>query len=161
MQEILMRVISKHITPLDRQISESLNIAKASTKPEECLNLKSEWGGSKLPSLLVSVPKGVGGGRPGPGNINEDSQETGDKRFGEINVLEKEEEVRPGKRRRCRSPQGGKETWNRNPKPTFEGKKYTGRQERQGGGITCQETGLGKGEDQETGRQKRLEEQGR
>ena len=65
-QEILMRVISKHITPLERQVCESLNIIRASGKPEECLNLKSEWGGSKLPSLSVSVPKGVGGRKPGP-----------------------------------------------------------------------------------------------
>ena len=41
-QEVLMRVISKHITPLDRQMRESLNIIKASKETEECLNLKSE-----------------------------------------------------------------------------------------------------------------------
>ena len=41
-QEILMRVLSRHISPLDRQVQESLNILKASRTPEEYLNLKSE-----------------------------------------------------------------------------------------------------------------------
>ena len=40
---------------------ESLNIVRASRVPEECLNLKSEWGGSKLPDLQVSRPKGTAG----------------------------------------------------------------------------------------------------
>ena len=38
---------------------ESLNITKASVCPEECLNLKSKWGGSKLPDLQILIPKGV------------------------------------------------------------------------------------------------------
>ena len=58
-QEILMRVLSKHATPLDRQVKESLNILKASATPDECLNNKSEWGGSKLPSLVVASAKGT------------------------------------------------------------------------------------------------------
>ena len=44
-QEILMRVLSKHITPLDRPVKESLNIAMASRNAEECLHFKSEWVG--------------------------------------------------------------------------------------------------------------------
>ena len=43
-QEILMRVLSRHLTSLDRQIKEFLNIIKASRNPDECLNLKSVWG---------------------------------------------------------------------------------------------------------------------
>ena len=43
-QEILMRILCNHITPMDRQVKESLNILKASRIPEECLNLKSKWG---------------------------------------------------------------------------------------------------------------------
>ena len=58
-QEVLMRVIQKHQRPLERQVIESLNIEIASRKPEECLNLKSEWCGSKMPGLVVSTPKGV------------------------------------------------------------------------------------------------------
>ena len=46
-QEILLRVLSWHMTPLDRQVTESLNILRAAKYPEECLNLKSEWGGVK------------------------------------------------------------------------------------------------------------------
>ena len=38
-----MRVVSRHLTQLDMQVIGSLNIIKASRKPE-CLNLKSEWG---------------------------------------------------------------------------------------------------------------------
>ena len=44
-QEVLMRILSRHISPLDRQVVEPLNILKASKTSEECLNLKSEWGG--------------------------------------------------------------------------------------------------------------------
>ena len=60
-QPILMRVLSRHMTALDRQVTESLNIITTSKVPEECLNLKSEWGGSKLPDLQVSRPKGTSG----------------------------------------------------------------------------------------------------
>ena len=59
-QKVLMRILSSHMTPLDRQVKESLNILKASKIPEECLNLKSEWGDSKLPGLQVSSPKETG-----------------------------------------------------------------------------------------------------
>ena len=44
-QEVLMRILSRHISSLDRQVVELLNILKASRTSEECLNLKSEWGG--------------------------------------------------------------------------------------------------------------------
>ena len=67
-QPILMRVLSRHLTALDRQVTESLNIIRASRVPEECLNLKSEWGGSKLPNLQVTKPKGTSG-------IKEDKEE--------------------------------------------------------------------------------------
>ena len=48
-------------TALERQVIESLNIVRASEVPEECLNLKTEWGGSKLPAIEVSRPKGTSG----------------------------------------------------------------------------------------------------
>ena len=48
------------MTPMDRQVKKSLNIIKASKTKEECLNLKSDWGGSKLPGLQVNNPKGTG-----------------------------------------------------------------------------------------------------
>ena len=44
-QEVLMRILSTHLTPLDRQVQESANILKAMIHPQECLNRKSEWGG--------------------------------------------------------------------------------------------------------------------
>ena len=50
-QEILMRILSTHLTSLDRQVKESLNIFKASGNPDKCLNMKSEWGGAKLQNL--------------------------------------------------------------------------------------------------------------
>ena len=54
-----MRVLSRHLTALDRQVEESVNILEAGKVPEESLNSKNEWGGAKIPSLLVSSPKGV------------------------------------------------------------------------------------------------------
>ena len=54
-----MRTVSKHQSPMERQVVESVNINLASSKPAECLNLKSEWGMSKSPSLQVETPKGV------------------------------------------------------------------------------------------------------
>ena len=44
-QEVLFRILSRQLSPLERQVVESLNILKASAVSEECLNLKSEWGG--------------------------------------------------------------------------------------------------------------------
>ena len=58
-QAMLMRIVSKHLTALDRQTTESINILEASKKPGESLNVKTEWGGAKIPSILVSNPKGV------------------------------------------------------------------------------------------------------
>ena len=48
------------MTPMDRQVQESMNIIEESRKPGSCLNLKSEWAGSKIPGLQVKVPKGKG-----------------------------------------------------------------------------------------------------
>ena len=54
-----MRVVSRHLTALDRQVEESVNILESGKVPEKSLNSKNEWGGAKIPSLLVSFPKGV------------------------------------------------------------------------------------------------------
>ena len=73
-QELLFRILSKHNTPLDRQVQESVNIEYRSMCPSECLNLKNEWAGSKLPGLMIQRPKGeiaprggVEGETPQPG----------------------------------------------------------------------------------------------
>ena len=58
-QEVLMRVISRHLTALDRQVEESVNILVSGKVPEESLNSKNKWGGAKIPSILVSSSKGV------------------------------------------------------------------------------------------------------
>ena len=58
-QEVLMRVLSRHLTALDRQVQESVNILESGKVPEESLNSKNEWGGAKIPSILVSSPKGI------------------------------------------------------------------------------------------------------
>ena len=42
-QPILMRTLSAHLTPMDRQIQESLNIILETKKEGNCLNQKSEW----------------------------------------------------------------------------------------------------------------------
>ena len=54
-----MRVVSAHLTALDRQTTESVNIVEASRNPGESLNSKTEWGGAKIPSLMIANPKGV------------------------------------------------------------------------------------------------------
>ena len=58
-QPILMRTLSAHLTPMDRQVQESLNIIQEMRKEGSCLNQKSEWAGTKIPDLEVRVPKGV------------------------------------------------------------------------------------------------------
>ena len=44
---------------MERQIQESMNIIEESREEGTCLNLKSEWTGTKIPGLQVKVPKGV------------------------------------------------------------------------------------------------------
>ena len=58
-QPVLMRVTSKHLQALERQVRESVNIKRCSKVDEECLNLKNEWPGSKIPGIRVSRPKGT------------------------------------------------------------------------------------------------------
>ena len=58
-QEALMRTLSGNIVSLDRQIQESVNILEEMRKEGQCLNLKSEWGGAKIPGLEVRSLKGV------------------------------------------------------------------------------------------------------
>ena len=41
-QEVLMRTISAHLTAIDRQAGESVNILEAAKRQGESLNLKSE-----------------------------------------------------------------------------------------------------------------------
>ena len=44
---------------IDCQVMESVWIEEMASRTQESLNLKSEWGGSKLPGLHVSKPKGT------------------------------------------------------------------------------------------------------
>ena len=53
-----MRILSSHLTPLERQVQESCNILGGMLKPEEFLNRKSEWGGEqRYPDYLLNPPK--------------------------------------------------------------------------------------------------------
>ena len=52
-----MRGTSKHRQALERQVRESTNIKKCARINGEYLNLKNEWGGSKIPGIKVSKPK--------------------------------------------------------------------------------------------------------
>ena len=105
----------------DRQVQESLNIIKASKIPEESLNLKSEWGGSKLPDLQVSRPKGtIGPKQPETKSEEERSwrQERHRQRQGEKRVWDQTpNKGRPGKRMRDTSPEqiSGSPEWMRPP----------------------------------------------
>ena len=78
--------------------------------------------------------------------MTESGQETGDKRYGELNILEREDEVRPGKRSRNKSPEAGRVSWIRDPRPTF---KQPGNQVE--GGIQEIQEELGEQEKQEPG----------
>ena len=118
---LYMRVLSRHISPLDRQVQESLNIIKASKIPEESLNLKSEWGGSKLPDLQVSRPKGTNGPKQLETKSEEERswrQERHRQRQGEKRVWDQSpSKGRPGKRMRDTSPEqvSGSPEWMRPP----------------------------------------------
>ena len=52
-QDFQMRLVSKHKTAFDRQISESVNINYG--KRDLNLNSKSEWMGESLPRLTTEV----------------------------------------------------------------------------------------------------------
>ena len=58
-QPILMRTLSAHISPMDRQVQESLNILQEIRTSGHCLSQKNEWAGSKIADLEVRIPKGV------------------------------------------------------------------------------------------------------
>ena len=58
-QDCLMRILSGHLTPLDRQTTESINILDAEKTQGRSLNLKTEWGGAKIPGILVTQQKGL------------------------------------------------------------------------------------------------------
>ena len=64
-QPVLMRSLSAHLMAMDRKVEESHNIIEETRKPGQCLNIKSEWAGSKIPGLQVHLPKGVSGKEPG------------------------------------------------------------------------------------------------
>ena len=109
-QPILMRTLSAHITPMDRQIQESLNIILETKKEGNCLNQKNEWAGVKIPDLEVKIPKGVARPRKKAGDqsqeetINEEQEHgkegshrtEGDKRVRQQETCQtKEEGMRP------------------------------------------------------------------
>ena len=56
---MLMRVVSKHLRALDRQVRESIYIENGSRNEKGCLKLKNEWAGTKVPIPLVTSPKGT------------------------------------------------------------------------------------------------------
>ena len=82
--EILMRVIRQTETATERQVWESVKIDSMTEKdPKNCLNLKSEWGLSKNPSLETkslrprAKPPEMGKGkRVKTGNRETDRQES-------------------------------------------------------------------------------------
>lgn len=113
---------------MDRQVKESLNLLKASKIPEECLNLKSEWGGSKLPGLQVSSPKGTGKMIEGREVGEKTGSTQGDKRI--VTDPGESEEIEQGnlKRRRMSSPDKERQNpgWKKKPR-FFPGQDTGGR----------------------------------
>ena len=70
-----MRVVSRYLTALDRQLTESVNILESEKVPEESMNLKNKWGGAKIPSLMVTSPKGLARQRKEGDKPDEDQEE--------------------------------------------------------------------------------------
>ena len=73
-QRIILCVLSRHIKILERQIEESVLIERTSEVEGECLNIKLEWAGSKIPGLRVNNPKGVDSNKEGGDNEEEDAE---------------------------------------------------------------------------------------
>lgn len=69
----MLRVLSRHIKALERQVQESVLIERTLEIENECLNLKSEWAGSKIPGLRVSNPKGLVSNKEG-GEVEEEGR---------------------------------------------------------------------------------------
>ena len=65
-----------HLTPLDRQVAESINIMDSGKVPQESLNSKTEWGGAKIPSILVTKPKRVAAINSDKGEKEEEETES-------------------------------------------------------------------------------------
>ena len=73
-----MRIVSTHLTLLERQVQESCNIIKAMQKQEECLNRNSEWEEAKLPGISVLAPREVVQEDFGKGEGEEDGRKSGE-----------------------------------------------------------------------------------
>ena len=67
-----MRTIWVHLTPLDRQVEVSVNILDSGKVSKESLNAKYEWGGAKIPSILVTSPKGTAAAKTDKGEKEEE-----------------------------------------------------------------------------------------
>ena len=68
--QFLMKIKSRHKTPLDRLTQEAVNILALSRKPDGVdLNSKSEWGQARIPRIQMHMP---GQDRPGS-NPNQNS----------------------------------------------------------------------------------------
>ena len=76
-QPILMRTLLTHLTAMDRQVQESLNILEEARRDGQCLNLKSEWAGAEIPGLQVNLPKGIAKDRGRAKMAQEDEGEDG------------------------------------------------------------------------------------
>ena len=76
-QPILMRTLSTHLTAMDRQVQESLNILEEARRDGQCLNLKSKWTGAEIPGLQVNLPKGIAKDRGRAKMAQEDEGEDG------------------------------------------------------------------------------------
>ena len=52
-----MRILTRHMNPLERLTTEAIKIQHLSKGPIEAdLNSKSEWGQSRVPTLSVGMP---------------------------------------------------------------------------------------------------------
>ena len=107
--EFNMKVLRRFKTPLARQISEAVLIE--SSRADQVLNSKGEWGGSRLPRLTVEVGDRVsqveyqGKAQPSRRLVHEPMSK-GNKRKaggeGEVEAMENKEGVKDAKRARAR-----------------------------------------------------------
>ena len=58
-QEVLFRVLSSHLTALERQTVESINIMTAGRDLGDTLNSKSEWGEQRSLDFWFLLQKGL------------------------------------------------------------------------------------------------------
>ena len=83
-----------------------MNILEGCKVEGQCLNLRNEWGGAKVPDLEVKTPKGVAKARKEVGNLESESGQEGEEKAVGLRRIrqDQEDQQMEVKRRRSREP---------------------------------------------------------